>query len=338
MTVQVRREGHVGHRARLQLAVPQRARSERNRNRLSQRSEHAFSRMPAGLLRIQRQIGNRAFAELVEGPGLSGSVRTGPDVIQRVRVKKGDSAPMDKKKMGKDVPAASDIEAWKPAWAGIDETLSDQARMDALIANFKANRMGFKYFQPNRTWALNGDCGNLARTFIALAENVLQVQGDLAVGYHNGAPGWYVAPGVREIDSTRLPNVEGGGYYFFTSHVWVTWNGTVYDVLFGEKGQNGRVAEDAQYVGEGKAKARCFRIGDQWFRPAGHNTYAKAQLPTDMNPDPAPVERDERDRQVPRATTREAAVVDRFPFKPASANHQPDPRGGRAEPAWPTSS
>lgn len=164
---------------------------------------------------------------------------------------------------------------WKSVLDGIYSGASDAAKMDQLLANFKKNAMGFQYTGAARQYSLTGDCGSLSRTFKDIAENVFLIE-NVATKFHNGGKGWYVGPGFHEIDANRGPNVDNGGYYFKSSHVWVDWGGTIYDVLFGEKGQNGREADEGKSV-DG---VWHFKIDNQWFRTADEpNTYVSTNAP-----------------------------------------------------------
>jgi hypothetical protein len=213
---------------------------------------------------LQRAYGNRAVQRLLvaNGPQKEGG-QTKPiaSVIQR-------NVADNIRDFKKDHPA------WQSVMEGINPTASDEEMLDQLVANFKDNRMGFKYTGPGKTYDLNGDCGSLARTFVDIATNFLEIKG-VKTAYFNGGKGngWYLEQGFHEIDPARGPNVSNGYYYFKTSHVWVDWNGIVYDVLFGEKGQNGQEADDGKTV----RGTWYFKIDKQWFKSQGRNKYVKAR-------------------------------------------------------------
>jgi hypothetical protein len=210
-----------------------------------------------------------------------------PGAIQRVKIEKAGGAEMDRGKFGKDaagknnVPSGKDVQAWQPVLQYVDYDADDATKMDGLIRGFKAFN-GFKYTGTSKTWELNGDCTSVAFTFKAIAENLLHVQGVKIAGY-NGGKGWYLGPGFHEIDkrAQRDPNVADGGYFFGMNHTWVEWNNIVFDVLFGETGQNGREPDDFKKItGPDKKVTTYFRIGEQWFK-AGEvpNTYVAAEAP-----------------------------------------------------------
>jgi hypothetical protein len=208
--------------------------------------------------------------------------------IQRdKKIKKTGGAVMDRGAFGKDaagknnVPSGKDVEAWQPVLQFVDYDADDATKMDGLIRGFKAFN-GFEYTGTSKTWALKGDCTSVAFTFKAIAENLLNVQGVKIAGY-NGGKGWYLGPGLHEIDkrAARDPNVSNGGYFFGMNHTWVEWNGTVYDALFGETGQNGREPDEFKKItGPDKKVTTYFRIGAQWFKAgAVPNTYEASEPP-----------------------------------------------------------
>jgi hypothetical protein len=181
------------------------------------------------------------------------------------RKKQGRVPDPDPNKPGRDVPSANDLEKWEPVWGGIDPELPDAEKLDILLARFRANPVGFQYNGPARTWSLRGDCGSLARTFQALAETALGVEGvTIVIGERAG--GWYVPPGFREIDPTRAPTVANGGYYYSAAHVWARWGGTDYDVLFGVTGIHGRPVDDRSTDQHNGMEVSVFKADDTWFR------------------------------------------------------------------------
>jgi hypothetical protein len=201
--------------------------------------------------------------------------RAGPGRLQRV-----EGGPMADADYDRNVPSGSDLEKWKPIWSGIDPNADDATKLNILITRFKANAVGFTYVGASRDFSLAGDCGSLVRTFIAIAKNLLQIE-EIRPRYHNGSPGWYVGPGFHEIDAARNPNMDNGGYYFKTSHVWADAGGTIFDVLFGETGQNGRTPDAGQYViADDGSRTWHFQIGNQWYRAVGEtNTYVATDAP-----------------------------------------------------------
>jgi hypothetical protein len=163
---------------------------------------------------------------------------------------------------------AAGLESWRNVWGTIDQDITPEAKLDALLVNFKANLMGFSYGKAAPNFARVGDCGSLSRTFQIIAERALHVDG-VKVKYHNeGMPGWYLPPGLREI-GVRPPNVADGGHWFL-NHVWCEWDGKVYDVLFGEKAQHGRKPDGFKNVkSDGGETVLHFRVGNDWFRREG---------------------------------------------------------------------
>lgn len=163
---------------------------------------------------------------------------------------------------------AAGLESWRSVWENIEQNIAPEAKLDELLANFKANLMGFSYAKAAPDFDRKGDCGSLSRTFQIIAEQALQVEG-VKVKYHNeGMPGWYLPPGLHEIGG-RAPNVADGGHWFL-NHVWCEWGNEVYDVLFGEKAQRGRKPDGMKNVKpEGGETVFHFRVGDNWFRREG---------------------------------------------------------------------
>lgn len=172
--------------------------------------------------------------------------------------------------------ANGDHAQWADVLEKINSHSSNATKIAILAKNFGKNVMGFKYQGASRTYSLAGDCGSLARTFVDIATNVLLIPG-VKTKFYNGAKGWYLRPGFHEIDSSRHPNISNGGYYFGTSHVWVEFSGEVYDVLFGEIGQNGVEADERRTI-DG---IRYFRINNEWFKadPEKLNTYVATTAP-----------------------------------------------------------
>ncbi len=225
---------------------------------------------PSDVQHLQRKVGNRAVRRMLA---------THRHIKTKIQVKP--IAPLIQRTVADNIETfKQEHPAWQSAVANINPTAANEAKLDQLIANFKANGMGFSYTAGGvGNYAINGDCGSLARTFKDIATKVLEVPG-VKLGFYNSHKGWYVGPGFREIDSSRLPNVTGGGYYFKRSHVWVKCNGTVYDPLFGEKGQNGREADEGKYDAD---KNWCFKIGQQWYQAVGEtNSYVKTVRPRPM--------------------------------------------------------
>jgi hypothetical protein len=167
---------------------------------------------------------------------------------------------------------------WAPVVAGIGQDQDDAAKLATLIGNFKQNAMGWTYTAAAGEWTLAGDCGSLVRTFKAIANDYLGVTPKVTTGYHNGGNGWFVPAGHHIIAGNKIPNVAGGAWYYKTSHVWAVWNGTVYDVLFGEAQQNGFEPP----VGRGDSnRVWHFQVGGQWYRADRDilNTYVKTDPP-----------------------------------------------------------
>lgn len=167
---------------------------------------------------------------------------------------------------------------WAPAVAGIGQDQDDAAKLATLIGNIRQNAMGWTYTAASREWSLQGDCGSLVRTFKLIANNYLHVTPEVTTGYHNGGNGWFVPAGHLIIAGNKIPNVAGGAWYYRTSHVWAEWNGTVYDVLFGEAQQNGFQPEHGAYD---RDNVWHFQVGTQWYRADSilPNTYVKSGAP-----------------------------------------------------------
>lgn len=187
----------------------------------------------------------------------------------------------------RDITIRPNIEAMKdehPEWASVVEGITasqiDAASMATLIANFKKNPMGFTYSGASKAWALAGDCGSIVRTFMEIANDALGVDPKVTSQFHNGPPGWFVPAGFSNIASNKIPSVAGGSWYSKASHVWAEWGGTVYDVLFGEVGQNGSLPAEGKYVLEKKTRLWHFKVGSQWYRASSlPNMYVKTEAP-----------------------------------------------------------
>ncbi len=185
------------------------------------------------------------------------------------------------------VPSDAQLDAWRSVWepaddaAKFDPGMGDAEKLDLLVEGFREFD-GFQYLGQADTFALQGDCTSLVKTFIALADHI-GVTGVKPDG-HAGGNGWYISPGLHELGG-RPPNMQGGGHdgaHYFNQHTWAKHSGTVYDVLFGVKGRHGREADlRSRLGGAGEQGVTHFRIAGCWYQATGptSNTYVPSAAP-----------------------------------------------------------
>jgi hypothetical protein len=151
-------------------------------------------------------------------------------------------------------------------YEGIPEDMSDDEKMNQLLANFR-ERTDFQYVGGRKgAFQGSGDCGTLVSEFLIIGKAILNDPSVLKGKEETDKP-FFIPNGGKIIGDSRTGNVDGGKHWIFDQHVWVLYNGSVIDVLFGTREQRwirGTINGDT-YTFEGQQyKKSVFMDKTEW--------------------------------------------------------------------------